>query len=420
MSFILLLLYFFCIFIRPQDWISMFYQKPLVIGIVIAAFICLVLERLFMSKQGFTKVPQNKLLTGFYLAILLSHASHTYFGGMISSFNLFLIVYLSYFLILNCVGSYFKMQGALWFMVVLIVSLVFQGMYQLENGYGWAGQPPYITGQLLDTVIRIKWVGIFSDPNDLALAFVMAAGIMMAFVFGKTGFFTRITSFVLLGILLYGIYLTNSRGGLLAFMVTTYFFFVRRTKTFLFGGILGGVLASIFLIFGPSRMGLISTTEASAHGRVELWYQGILMIKSNPLFGVGHNMFMADLPQTAHNSFILAASELGMFGLFFWMGLIYISIKGLSMVQNKDPKLYNCALGLQSSLVGFCAAAFFLSRTYIILPYILFAFSGAAMGIAKAHYPELEFKLTKKDYRNIVGLSFGVLFLAYFVIKVGL
>jgi len=165
---------------------------------------------------------------------------------------------------------------------------------------------------------------------------------------------------------------------------------------------------------------MINVTESSAFGRVELWYGGIQLLKSSPLFGVGYDMFMEELPQTAHSSFILAAAELGFLGLMAWVGLLYSSFKGLSIIQENDERLYNYALGLQSSLVGFCAAAFFLSRTYIILPFMLVALSGSLMYVAHSRNKNLNFAFTRKDLKTTFLLSVGVLLLSYGVIKFAL
>ena len=186
------------------------------------------------------------------------------------------------------------------------------------------------------------------------------------------------------------------------------------------GGIIGGLFIALIIVLGPSRLGLISIEEDSAYGRVNLWYEGILLLKSNPFFGVGYNMFMEDLPQTAHNSYLLAAAELGMLGLFFWMSLIYISMKGLTLVQETDAKLKDYALGLQSALIGFCVAAFFLSRTYVIIPYMLFALSGSLIYIVRNKNPGLEFKFTLQDAKRSLGLGILSLVLVYAIIKLGL
>jgi len=421
MSFVFLISYLICVIIRPQDWVPGFMGISLIHILATLTFIFLAVEQFSQKKLGVAKVPQNLLILGLYFCIIMSHVVNTYLGGMIEAFNSFFVIFVLFFILLNGANNELKFKISVWVMVIVITVLVFQGMYQIQNGYGWAGQDLTIQGlEREEPFKRINWIGIFNDPNDLALLFVIGVGLVIAFLFGPRGYTLRLTSIGLLALLLYGIYLTNSRGGVLALMATVYFFFVKRTRKFLIGGIIGGILAFLVMVFGPSRITSISINEASAFSRVELWYQGILMMKSSPLFGVGYGMFTNNLPQTAHNSFILAGAELGLLGLFFWMSLIYSSYKGLSIVQANDSRLYSFALGLQSSLVGFCAAAFFLSRTYVILPFILFALSGAAMYVAQQKNPNLNFKFTRKDMWMTVWLSLGSLLSSYMIIKLGL
>jgi len=412
--------------IRPQDWVAAFYNKPVVD--ILAGFTAffLIFERAGRkgSTSGFVRMPQGGLMVGFFASILMSHIAHTYFGGLTDSFSRFLPTFILFFLLLNGINTERKFKVAVWLIILLIVILVPQGIYQLEHGYGWAGQR--ITRQFEPDgsfIYRINWIGIFNDPNDLALLFVVAVGFVLAFLFGRTRFFLRVFSLGILGSLFYGIYLCNSRGGLVALMTTAYFYFIKRTNKLFWGGLIGALVAFALFAAGPSRMALLNVEEESAYNRLDLWYEGVLMMKSNPIFGVGYRMFMEELPQTAHNSFILAGAELGILGLFFWMALIWCSVKGLLIIQQNekighDIKTY--ALGLQSALVGFCAAAFFLSRTYVILPYILFALSGSLMFVAKQKDNEIDFAFHAKDAWISLGLSVGIITLAYILIKIGL
>lgn len=421
MSFLLLSLYLFCTFIRPQEWAPGLMGKPLINALAVSGFFFLCLEKLVSSKKGFIKVPHNGFMLGLYAATILSHAAHTYVGGMTMAAKGFLVILILYFLVLNSIDSFIKYKVSTWWIVFLICALVFQGMYQVANGVGWAGQYPITQGgKYTDLVTRITWVGIFSDPNDLALTFVIAVGLVLPFIFGRTNFVSFGVSLICAGLLCYGVYLTNSRGGMLALMSTVYYFMVLRTGKLMVGGVIGSVIAAAILVLGPSRVGEISTAEASAYSRVELWYQGFLMLKSNPLFGVGFNMFTDDLPQTAHNSYVLAFGELGFFGFYMWMGLLYCTFKGLNAIQAKVPRLYNYTLGLQSGMVGFCAAGFFLSRTYVIIPYLIFSLTGALLHIARSIDPDFRFVLDKKDMGNIFWLSVGVIVLIFVTIKVAI
>jgi hypothetical protein len=129
------------------------------------------------------------------------------------------------------------------------------------------------------------------------------------------------------------------------------------------------------------------------------------------------NMFTDDYPLTAHNSFVLAFAELGIVGYVFWVGLLYVSFKTFSIIQKHDPRLAPYAFGLQAGLVGFAAAAFFLSRTYILLPYLLVALSAAMLGVARRTNPECDFVFTRTDRRNLLLVCFGILVLLQVAMK---
>jgi O-antigen ligase len=357
-------------------------------------------------------------MAGFFLTILMSHIAHTYFWGMKDSAIKFFPTFLLFFVILNALNTERRLKISMGLIVFMMLLLVFQGMYQVEHGYGWAGQ--LITSQNDETagiINRINWVGIFNDPNDLALTFVIGIGFLLPFIFSNVNFILRVISTVIVGYLGYGIFLTNSRGGQIALMAALFYFFIRKTKKFVLGGILGGGAVALMMIFGPSRMSMLSSSEDSAATRLDLWYGGLQLFKSNPVFGRGWGMFMEDLPQTAHNSYVLAVAELGFVGLFLWVALIYISIKGLLIVQNNNKVLANYALGIQSALVGFSAAAFFLSRTYVILPYMLFAMAGSLVWLAKTDDKNTQIKFDFKDVRNIFLLSIGILIVVISMIR---
>lgn len=419
MSFLLIILYTFCTIIRPQDWMLGFLNLPLINWLAIATLVVVVLERM-AAKDGFlSQVPQNFFMIGLFVCVLMSHVANTYFWGLINSFNAFIILFVLFFIMLNSLNRSWKIWGIVWVIILLVAPLVLQGMDQIKNGgIGWAGQE--ITYDYGRNEVRINWIGIFNDPNDLALIFVIAIGFLLPLIFRPSNFIIKLASLALIAWLGYGIFLTNSRGGYLAMLGTMFFFFIRLTNRMFLGSVIGACVVAAVFALGPSRLGLISAEESSAYSRLELWYWGLQMLLHHPLFGIGYNMFTDQMPLTAHNSYILAGAELGFIGLFFWVGLIYVSYKGLSSVYERVDSLKTLALGVQSGLMGFSVAAFFLSRTYVILPYLLFALSGAVMMVAKDADETLDFSLTGKDYRNITMICLGILVFVFVLYKVGL
>ncbi len=418
MSFIFLLLYLVSTFIRPQDWMIGFYGKPLILIISVITVLSLIFERSLQKGSGLIKVPQNYLIIGLFLAVPLSHLSHLFIWGARHSVTIFYVNVVLFFIILNALNTEKKLKIAIWLIVGLIVLMAIQGIYQSKTGFGWAGQEMTEINQ--EGKGRINWIGIFNDPNDLALTFVIAIGIVLAFSFGKIKIFLKIICIPLLAVLLFGLYLTNSRGGVLALLSTVSFYFIKRSRKFLLGGIIAAIFIGAILNFAPSRMSLLSAEEESAAARIDMWYSGIQMVKESPFFGRGYGMFTEENPLTTHNSYMLVAAELGLVGLFFFMGLIYASFKELNLIQKTDPVLKPAALGLQSTLVGFCVAAFFLSRSYVILPYLLFALSGSMFHVTQQRNKKLQFIFLKNDILHTGLLSIGILVLIYVAVKIGL
>jgi O-antigen ligase len=409
MAFLTLLVYLFMIYIRPGEWIPALFRWQL-FDLATAAAVFFMLAEMALGKRGFVKAPHNGLMAGFFVAIVLSHVAHTYLGGMISSIRFFLVNMIVYVLIVNIVTTPSRLRTTLWVLVGLSAVLAVQGILQHQTGHGWAGQPT-VNG-------RITWIGIFNDPNDLALAFVMFIPVLLGAVFTPGFFLFKGWPVGLLGLLMYGVYLTNSRGGILALMVTLAFFFIQRSRRWrLLGGVVGLAAASLVFLFGPSRLGMLSAQESSAVGRLDAWYHGFQLFKRSPIFGAGMNMFTEEFPLTAHNSFVLALAELGIVGYVAWVGLLYVSFKALALVQRHDARLAPYALGLQAGLVGFAAAAFFLSRTYILLPYLLVALSAAMLNIARNANPACAFVITGKDRRDILFSCLGIMVLVQIAMK---
>lgn len=395
-----------------------FFAQPLILIISIATALTLIIERAVNKQPLFAKVPQNMLILGLIAAVFMSHMAHLFFWGARHAVAVFYVNIVLFFIILNALNTPRKFRIALWFIILMIALMAIQGIIQAKTGYGWAGQQ--MIHETNTGKGRINWIGIFNDPNDLALTLVIAVGILLAFIFGKSNIFIKILIVPIIGILFYGVYLTNSRGGFLALLTTVFFYFVKRSRKIILGITLGVTFMAAILIIAPSRMSTLSTEDESAANRIDMWYEGVNMIKASPLFGRGFGMFTEEQPLTTHNSYMLVAAELGLLGLFFFIGLIYTSFKELTLAQKIDPGLKSYALGLQAALAGFCVAAFFLSRSYVILPYLLFAFSGALFYLAQQRNKELQFSFSKNDFRNTGILSVGVLLLIYVAIKIGL
>jgi O-antigen ligase len=140
----------------------------------------------------------------------------------------------------------------------------------------------------------------------------------------------------------------------------------------------------------------------SGEARRYLLRQSILATLSHPIFGVGAGQFQNYEGKTAsetgrrgswhetHNSFTQVSSEIGIPALLFFLAAIMVTYRMLDSVYRtarrrrptmETQQIRATAFCLLMSLVGFCAASFFLSLAY---RFYLPALTGLAIALYRA------------------------------------
>lgn len=394
------LLYLILTIIRPQDYMPGLVDIPLLSVVLVLAF----LFWLGSSAKAFA-APQFIILPIFLLALMLSEIANGWGGGALEQLKTFGPTVIAFFVLAAAVAGN-QRRVVITFAVFTLCSIVLalHGVDQSEHGVGWTGMIPSDEG-------RIQYVGIFNDPNDLGLLFV--AVLPMAFYLsGRGGFLRRIFWLAGAALLLYGIYLTNSRGAMLAVLVIggVYIWYRRGMLT-------AGVLGSIGLIgmqLLSSRMQELDPDESSASGRVDAWYEGLHMFLSHPLFGVGAGNFTDYNYLTAHNSFVLVLAETGFLGYVLWLAFVGYCFWMMVAVLHYRPELAedipdqpadwqaerSMAMTLLLSLCGLFSAAFFLSRSYTVVMYLIAALVVGYYVGARRRFPGLPmFSLFEHGWR---------------------
>ena len=417
--FLFIVLYLILVIIRPQDYPQL---AELGIPLLPLTLAISVLFWLFSGRRPLD-APQYPLMLLWFLAILMSEAANGWFGGVSEQLGQFGPVVAAFFVVAQAINSRRRVLQVMAVFVLCTVVLAVHGIEQVELGTGWTGVPLIQDG-------RIQYLGIFNDPNDLGLLFVMV--LPMALYLSAGGGWMglkRLFWLAAAGAILYAIVLTDSRGTLLS-VVALLGVYVWRRKGIMMAGIMGTVVLAAMLAL-PSRLQELDVEEASAYGRVEAWYQGLQMAAANPLFGVGATRFAEfNANLTAHNSFVLVLAETGFFGFTMWLAFVsYCFMMTLAVLRHR-PELADAAaetdwrreqaiaLTLFLSLVGFFSAAFFLSRSYIVLLYLLAGLVVGYYASARERFPDLpEFRLGQDFLRWPFVAAAGAIGL-YLVVKI--
>jgi putative inorganic carbon (hco3(-)) transporter len=403
----LLYLYLLIYFIRPAEWIpGMKFHWQLWVGILATIVI---IQYYFKKPNDFSNNKFNIYLFIFVLICLISKAATGWFGGALDFYLKILPATITFYLISIAVNDEPKCQRLLLFIAILISFLCVNEILQITTGEGFGGLTPSLRD---GTVTQARWYGIFNDPNDLGLAIVILVPFFINRILGR-----NLIYFVFFILSIIGVYYTNSRGTLVSLVISIsmYFIFLKKNMK---GFIIALISGIAIVTLGPSRVNDISVSEVSAYGRLEAWYQGLQLIKSNPIIGIGPGNFTEHYYITAHNSFILAAAETGLLGLLFYIGIIlvplYVGVKIIFQDINEEKRTFIASVlcgGIAS-----CTCIFFLSRTYSMIPFMM---SGILNATYKSYCPELFKKeIEKVSFKLLIIFALAIIFIFFIGLRV--
>ncbi len=408
MLYFCLLLYVALIYIRPAEIVPAWSAVPFV-DILTGSSLIVGAMAMVMKPRRLLNVPHDKLLLGFWAIIAIS-TMKVWLGGVYYAWFAFLPAMFCYFLARAAIQTERQLRGIVYLLIALNVFLAVNGIVQYRTGVGLGG----VTMNL----DRIYGTGIFNDPNDLGMTFVMSVPfIVLVASSSASGFVLRFLALLSFGTILWATYYTNSRGALLGLAagLTCYSFMKFRSYSAL---VVAGLLVGVIWIAAPSRSNEIGAEDESAQGRVQAWASGWQMLRSNPVTGVGYGQFTEFHEREAHNSFVHTFAELGLTGAFCFVGVFYWYFKGLKATPQMTAGAIAWHRALTASGVGSLACMWFLSRQYVIVVYLLVAIGAAAMAIQREKAGEHEVIMSWRDVANVGGLVIFGLFAVTFSIRV--
>jgi len=223
-----------------------------------------------------------------------------------------------------CIDSERKLK---WLVLVMVFSAIYltwwaNDLYLFQGHIGRMGGPASLSGK-----------SIYADENAFAMFFVTALPFVYYLGLYYKKRILRYGLWLVIPFAWHAIFLTGSRGGLVALAVTILMIAFRSPKR-----IVGCLLIPMFVGAFMWQAGDIMKTraltimdyteEASAANRIEAWNAAVSMIKKHPVTGVGLASFGAAFPyhskkepREAHNTFLQITAEAGVIS-----GLMYVLI----------------------------------------------------------------------------------------------
>lgn len=407
------------------------------IGIVALAA---VLAGMLVERRRPVASRQGLLLGGFIICIGLSRASNGWVGGALGAMAefgnpalLFVLTIwnvtsirrlaITCFVYLGCLSLLACASLAAFHFGFMADRLVMHQYQELADAPQEPTAPAEIPAD--DTsgfyLWRVRSLGFLNDPNDFAQALVMVIP-FLGLAYERRRVLRNLLLTATGMVLLYTIYLTHSRGAIVA-LGGVFVVGLRSRLGWMKTAVLAITLAGAAAATNMAGGRAFSTQEESAGGRLDLWGEGLNMLRTHPLLGVGYGGFLDATPDymTAHNSFVLCFSELGLVGYFIWLALILDSVLELNQLtrltgDGPEAQMARWGVAIRCSLVGFLTAALFLSRTYSPSMYLLIGLATALWQCAKDAVPEVERVETPSLFLRVGAIEVLSLALIYAVV----
>ena len=401
-----LVVFIVLIIVRPQEFIRPLAGLPLValaMGLLAIGFL------LSSSRKKLLKTSSDKFVALFFISMLASTITVHWLSYTFQIVIETLQMAVAYYLVVTLANNESRVKTMTWVLVACLAVVAGMGVLQY---YGWD-----ITGTGMlwandKGVWQIRGIGIFDNPNDLAYSVVMVMPFALGLLFRSKSVSHRILSLVFLGVVAYAIWLTRSRGGLLClvFSIVLWLYFWIEKKSF--RRIVAAVGIIVVIATAVSLAGGYRQDESSME-RLEAWAAGMDMLKTHPLIGVGKNQFIEHHYRDSHSSFIRSSAELGLIGLYAWLGMVYCSVISVRWIMRKGapPEWKGYATGYAVYIPIYLTASVFSTRTYDMVFLLVVALVSASERLfaAKATQTGETPARVKILNKNIGLLTVGVL-----------
>lgn len=342
--------------------------------------------------------PLNKVLAIYILVNILSVIFSVNLGlSLRGLFGKELKFFAIYFMLIETINT----KERLRFFLIMLVFLVIMMLADSASQY-------FRKADFLRHTWTTRLSASFKSPNGFASWLVVIIPLVLGLLINdKVKNIGLKILFLILSVLLFiCLLMTYTRGAWISFAVGVFLmvWYVLKNVTFRMRILyfsLSLCLCAIFLVlpqttktkiqnlrlsnyYGVAPIGnrlssFLDLEDGSTPIRLKLWNEAIRVAADYPLTGCGLNTYSIvarnykSFPGGGvypHNSFLQKAAETGLFGLFAFLGVLFIFFKTGLRQLNKEYDSF--LLGLLSGILGFSVHAFFDTHLYSLQLVVLF------------------------------------------------
>jgi O-antigen ligase len=384
-SFVLVCLYLFMEYVRPQQLYTAISGPPYSKFIIAFALIAFVMEGRFF------RLGLAELLLGLFTAIVLASSFFALSpDDSFAQLSIFLSWALIYLLITNCVDTEERF-------LVFALSFILYSFKMAEFG----------TRSWLSDGFRFRSWGIngapgwFSNSGEYGIQMCIFIPIVFYFTRSLNQYWPRWKRYVFWSMpvcAVIGIVGSSSRGALVG-LAAVALWMLSKTRYKVRGLVAAAILAAaVYWVLPAEQMQRLQDmgTDDTSISRTTMWARGLELMREYPFLGIGYKNWSPyskihfGTPLLPHNIFIEAGSELGYTGLIMFVVLIiatlvinYRTRRLMRQLPADNRFMLDMAHGLDGALIGYLASGFFVTVLYYPFFWINYAMTVALYNAAR-------------------------------------
>lgn len=383
MDFVSIIVFIFLYFIRPQEWMRIIYDQPIVKYVMIVALLSMLYKHKGIRFSDVFKTPHDWVMLLYVLWVIFSAPT------LNPAFSDLINLSVFYLVIVQALHN----RERLKFFVVCWAWLTFAvAALALASEFGFDPMGSYdlTHGEHMKGRLCLNNFN-YSNPNALGHGIIPVIPMLyFLYIWHRPVFITEplALSFI---VPVWATYLTQSRGafvaGVSSFGISQLFGRPRIVQVLLFIVIIGigpPVVKSLRNYQRPDDEG----TEASVKGRKSAFQFGFSEFNKSRLNGLGYRLFTEYSPWkimirkgkviktqriSSHSAYVAIGTEQGVVGLYLWLFVFYCSLKTLIVTKcnnEQDERIKRC---LFSAVVAFLVSSWFIDIPYSALFFIIAA-----------------------------------------------
>jgi len=182
--------------------------------------------------------------------------------------------------------------------------------------------------------LKLRIPSLWENFNIVSAYFMILFLLNLTFLINRNTFQKKIIYTISLVIILFGMFLTQTRGVWLATVLAIVFFFFKKPKVIVPAVFVLGTLVLLFFNVINDRLLSVKNfgNDVSSLGRLQAWLSSIILIKNNFLIGYGFDSYLSlrdsvfgfyfvELPHS-HNTYLRMILESGFIGFAIYFSFM--------------------------------------------------------------------------------------------------